>query len=91
MYDFNWQELLTACDCIWCKGWSHVCIKVLYSNVHSWKVVTGVTHPEAGPVAKIDDKDDEEDDLKDNNKIVGEEGNPDDDDDDDHEDGDTGE
>jgi len=51
------------------------CIKVVYANVHSWKVVTCVTHPEPVPVTKTDDKSDEEDDLKDDNKILGEEGN----------------
>ena len=64
-------------------------VKVLYTNVHLWKVLTCVTHPEPVPATNTDDKDDKKDDLKDDNKIVGEESSPDDDND--HEDGDTGE
>ena len=74
------------------------CIKVLYTNVHSWKVVECVTHPEPIPVTKTDESSTKEVDLTDA-AIVEEEGNPNDDndnddddpDDDDHEDGDPGE
>ena len=59
------------------------CIKVLYGNVHSWKVMTCNTHPEPVPVTKTDDNNDEEDDLQEDDKILGEEGNPDDDDEED--------
>ena len=61
-------------------------MKVLYSNVHLWKVVECVTHPEPIPVSKTDEKATEEVDLIDDNAIVGEEGNPDDDNDNDDDD-----
>ena len=82
-------------------------IKVLYTNVHSWKVVECVTHPDPITVTKTNESTTGEVDLTDG-AIGGEEGNPDDDndtddddddddtdydnhDDDDHDDGDPGE
>jgi hypothetical protein len=76
------------------------CIKVLYTNVHSWKVVECITHPEPITVTTTNESYTEVVDLTDA-AIVGEEGSPDDDndnenddddpDDDDHEDGHPGE
>ena len=83
------------------------CIKVLYTNVHLWKVVECETHPEPITVTKTSVSSTMEVDLTDA-AIVGEVGNPDDDndtddddddydtddddlDDDDHEDVDPGE